>query len=402
MTPHTPLDYWFDYTCPYAYLGSTQAEALSLRLGLALRWKPMLLGGVFKAYDTPQRLFETLSPAKARHNGEDLQRWATLHGVTLATPPAHPMRSVEALRATLASGCDARVIRGFFRAYWVEGRPISEPAVIADVVRAAGHDPDAVLAAIARDDVKDDLRRRTEEAVALGVFGAPTWALDGELYWGQDRAELVAARVLGAPIAEDAPAAPSGRTLEVYWDFSSPYAYLGAMQAEALARRTGATLVWRPLLLGGLFKAIGQADVPLSTYSPAKQRHTGHDLERWAARWGLPFRFPSRFPMSTVTALRAWVALPEGRRGAFQRAVFRAYWAEDRDIADPGVLAELLGDDGAEVLERARTPAVKDCLRDATQRALDAGVFGVPTWVVDGRELLWGQDRLPLVERALR
>ncbi len=403
MTHPSTLDYWFDYTCPYAYLGSTQAQAFAARVGRTLRWCPMLLGGVFKAHDTPQRLFETLSPAKAKHNADDLQRWAALHGVALTMPAAHPMRSVEALRATLACGCDARVIHGFFRAYWVEGRPISDPAVIADVVRAAGHDADAVLAEIARDAVKDDLRRRTEEAIALGVFGAPTWTLDGETYWGQDRAELIAARVLGAPPADDAVAPPTGRTLEVYWDFASPYAYFGAMQAEALARRTGATLVWRPLLLGGLFKSIGQADVPLSTYSPAKQRHTGLDLERWAARWGVPFRFPSRFPMNTVTAMRAWLALPEARRGAFQRAVFRAYWADDRDIADPSVLAELLGgDDGPAVLERARTPAVKDALRDATQQAMDAGVFGVPTWVVDGRELIWGQDRLPLVERALR
>ncbi|MFO0606651.1 MAG: 2-hydroxychromene-2-carboxylate isomerase [Polyangiales bacterium] len=403
MTRHSPLDYWFDYTCPYAYLGSVRVEALADRLGLSLRWKPMLLGGVFKANDTPQRLFETLSPAKARHNADDLQRWAALYGVTLVMPSAHPMRSVEALRATLACGCDARVIHGFYRAYWVEGRPISDRAVIADVVRAAGHDPDAVLAAIERDEVKDDLRRRTDEAIALGVFGAPTYALDGELYWGQDRAELVAAAVQGPPAPDDAPAAaPTGRTLEVYWDFSSPYAYLGCAQAEALARRTGATLVWRPLLLGGLFKSIGQADVPLSTYPAAKQRHTGRDLERWAARWGVPFKFPSRFPMSTVAAMRAWIALPEARRAAFQTAVFRAYWADDRDIADESVLAAIVGEDGPAVLARARSPEVKDALREATARAAEAGVFGVPTWVVDGRELLWGQDRLPLVERALR
>lgn len=403
MAQHTPLDYWFDYTCPYAYLGSTQVEALAARLGLELRWRPMLLGGVFQANDTPQRLFETLSAAKARHNHDDLQRWAAHYGVTLAVPSGHPMRSVEALRATIVCGCDPKVIHGFFRAYWVEGKAVSDPAVVAEVVRAAGHDPDAVRAAIAHDTVKADLRRRTEEAIALGVFGAPTYALDGELYWGQDRAELVAAAVSGPPpVCDSPPAPPSGRTLEVYWDFASPYAYLGCTQAEALARRTGATLLWRPILLGGLFRAIGQAEVPLHSYSPAKRRHTERDLERWAARWGVPFRFPSRFPLRTVAALRTWLALPEARRASFQRAVFRACWVDDQDIADETVLASLIGDDAADVLARASSPEVKALLRAETERALARGVFGVPTWIVEGRELFWGQDRIPLVERALR
>lgn len=394
------LEFWFDYTCPYAYLGSTQVEALAARAGLPLAWRPMLLGGVFKAHDTPQRLFETLSPAKARHNADDLQRWAALYGVGLRMPPNHPMRSVAALRATLAAGCDPGVIHGFFRAYWVEGRDIASPEVLRDVLGAAGHA--GALDAADAPAVKDELRRRTDEAIALGVFGAPTYAVEGELYWGQDRAPLIEARY---GVRREAPAevpAPTGRSLEVYWDFSSPYAYLGTTEAEALARRTGASLTWRPMLLGGVFKAVGQADVPMSTYPAPKQRHTGLDLERWAAHRGVPFRFPSRFPMNTVKALRAWLALPEARRDGFRERAFRAYWAEDRDLADDAVLAELVGDGAEAVLARSRSPEVKQALHDATRRAVEAGVFGAPTWVVDGRELIWGQDRVPLVERALR
>ena len=128
-------EFFFDFGSPASYLAYTQMDGVAKRTGAEIVWRPMLLGGVFKAHDTPQRLFETLSPAKARHNAEDLQRQAARYGVTLVMPPSHPMRSVEALRATLATGCDARVIHGFYRAYWVEGRPISERAVIADVVR---------------------------------------------------------------------------------------------------------------------------------------------------------------------------------------------------------------------------------------------------------------------------
>jgi 2-hydroxychromene-2-carboxylate isomerase len=190
------LDFWFDYSCPYAYLGSTQVEALAGRTGARLAWKPMLLGGVFAANGTPQKLFATLSPQKAAHNARELERWAELFGVPLRMPEGHPLRTVEALRATLVSGIDSgidpRVVHGFYRAYWVEGRPPSDEATMREVLSAAGHDAGAVLARIADGAVKDDLRRRTDEAIALGIFGAPSFVVDGaRMYWGQDRMVLV-------------------------------------------------------------------------------------------------------------------------------------------------------------------------------------------------------------------
>jgi len=190
--------------------------------------------------------------------------------------------------------------------------------------------------------------------------------------------------------------------LELYWDFSSPFAYLGSTQAEALAKRTGARLHWRPMLLGAVFKAIGTPDVPLLSWSSAKRRYYDEDMRRWARFWNVPFRMPSRFPMSSVKALRATLALPEERRGAFREATFRAAWAEDRDISDDAVLSSLIGDDASEILARCGTPEIKQALRDATDRAIAAGVFGAPTWIVDGEDLYWGQDRIELVEAALR
>jgi 2-hydroxychromene-2-carboxylate isomerase len=199
-----------------------------------------------------------------------------------------------------------------------------------------------------------------------------------------------------------------GRTLEIYWDFSSPFAYLGSTQAEAVAKRHGATLVWQPMLLGGVFRSIGQADVPLATWSEAKRKYTFEDMHRWAAFWGVPFKFPSNFPMSSVKAMRAYLALPEDRRKDYREKTFRACWAEDRNISDDAVLRECLdsgprqaGPGADEVLARTQDPAVKKALLDATEHAVKAGVFGAPTWVVDGKELFWGQDRLPLVEREL-
>jgi len=186
------LDFWFDYSCPYAYLASTQVEALAARAGATLTYKPMLLGGVFAANGTPQKLFATLSPPKAAHNARDLERWADLFGVPLVMPAGHPLRTVEALRATVASGIDARVVHGFYRAYWVDGRGPSEESTMRDVLGAAGHDADGILATIARPEAKDDLRRRTDEAIALGIFGAPAFVVNGaRLYWGQDRMHFV-------------------------------------------------------------------------------------------------------------------------------------------------------------------------------------------------------------------
>jgi 2-hydroxychromene-2-carboxylate isomerase len=399
------LEFWFDYTCPYAYVASTQVRRLAAKTAAELVYQPMLLGGVFKANQTPQNLSEVLSPAKRVHNDLDFARWAALFGVPLHKPAGHPMRSVEALRATLATGCDPRVIDGFYRAYWVEGRPPSEEATVRAVVAAAGHDPGAVWTAIGRSEVKDDLRKRTDRAIELGIFGAPSFVVDGELYWGQDRMHFATRlredEVLPALERGEHPA----RTLEVYWDFSSPFAYLGVTQARALAARTGAKLIWRPMLLGGLFKTIGQAMVPLQTWSEAKQRYYAQDLERWSAHWGVPFAWPSRFPMNSLKALRSYLALPDGgQRERFMDLTFRAYWAEDRDIADDAVLGALLAEAGAEpaaTTARTQTPEVKQALVTATEAAAKAGVFGAPTWVVDGTELFWGQDRLPLAERAL-
>lgn len=384
------LEYFFDYTCPFAYLASTQVTA-------EYTYRPILLGGVFKAIGQAQNLSETLGPAKAAHNLADMQRWAKKYGVTLRMPNNHPMRSVEALRATLATGIDRKVVDGFFRAYWVDNRDIGDRDVIADVLTKAGHDAAAVIARAAEH--KDDLRKRTDEAVARGVFGVPTFIVDGkELYWGQDRMHLV--RGL-EPIAKPA-RPPSGRTVEVFWDFSSPFAYLASTQLGALGTRTGATVISRPMLLGGLFKSIGQNDVPLSTFSEAKQRHVMNDLHRWAAYWKVPFVFPSRFPIVTVKALRVWYALPEERRDRFRDACFRAYWAEDRDIGDDAVLASCVGDEtlATEALAKTASDEVKLALRKTTEEAAAKGVFGAPTFIVDG-EVYWGQDRLEMVEDVL-
>lgn len=189
--------------------------------------------------------------------------------------------------------------------------------------------------------------------------------------------------------------------VEVFFDYSSPFAYLGATQIERVADANGARVVWRPFLLGALFKAIGTPLVPIDAFPPAKHRYYRLELERWAARYGVPFVFSSRFPLRTVDALRLTLLAPEHLRGPLVHAIMRASWAEDRDPADHVVLAAACDEAGVDRALLARLGDAKQALFDATDEARVRGVPGAPTFAV-GEELFWGQDRLTLVEDALR
>lgn len=111
------LEFYYDYSCPYAYLGSVRVRELAAKMGLPLEYAPMFLGGVFRAVQTPLNLMNVLSPAKAEHNAHDLQRWAQLFDVPLVIPPNHPQRTAAALRTTLTTGYDPAVVDGFFQTY---------------------------------------------------------------------------------------------------------------------------------------------------------------------------------------------------------------------------------------------------------------------------------------------
>lgn len=190
------------------------------------------------------------------------------------------------------------------------------------------------------------------------------------------------------------------KTLEFFYDFVSPYSYLASTRVEALARRTGAALRWRPFLLGGVLKATGNT-APAEI--PAKYRYVKVDVGRWGQRLGVPIALPPTHPFPTVLAMRC--ALAAEARGAlvpFTHAAFRAAWVDGRDLTSPEVLAAVaasVGLDGAALV--AAAPEQRAALVAQTDEAVRRGAFGAPTFFV-GEEMFVGNDRLDFVEEALR
>ncbi|MEZ4442107.1 MAG: 2-hydroxychromene-2-carboxylate isomerase [Polyangiaceae bacterium] len=199
-------------------------------------------------------------------------------------------------------------------------------------------------------------------------------------------------------------------TVRFYFDVVCPYAYLASTQIERVCAEAGASLEHRPILLGGLFRAIGQSDDPNQGMPAAKAAMNRLDLLRWADLWGVPLSPPAHHPMRSVLAMRAVIASGDVPRAA--RRLFDAYWRDGLDITDGPTLAQALDEvelPGAEIVQRAASQPIKDELRARTDEAVAAGAFGVPTFVVERgipgglgqTSLIWGQDRLHFVTKAI-
>ena len=194
-------------------------------------------------------------------------------------------------------------------------------------------------------------------------------------------------------------------TIDYYFAPQSPWTYLGHPRLAAMARAAGATVRVLPVDLGQVFPVSG--GLPLGKRAPQRQAYRLLELQRFSDLLGLPLHTkPKYFPVSSDDAARLIVAVDhhDGTDAALKigGAVFAAVWAQQRDIADEKVLAQLLAEQGLNParLEQSHSQAVHERYDANTQQAIDAGIFGAPTFIVDG-EMFWGQDRLDFVERKL-
>ena len=192
--------------------------------------------------------------------------------------------------------------------------------------------------------------------------------------------------------------------IEFWFDFTSPYGYVASQLIDDVAARHGRTVNWHPILLGPIFKVIGTA--PL-TMLPIKGEYSKHDFARTARFHKVPFRLPENFPVGTQVAARAFYLIADGdadKARDFAGRVYRAYFAEGRDVADPAVVLELAaaaGADAAALAEPLKGDAIKERVKAEVESAMKAGVFGSPHFIVDG-EPFWGVDRIPVMEEWMR
>ncbi len=193
------------------------------------------------------------------------------------------------------------------------------------------------------------------------------------------------------------------KTVEFYFDLGSPASYLAWTQLPGICADTGGQLVYRPMLLGGVFKATGNAS-PASI--PAKGRYMNLDLQRYAARYQVPLRFSSHFPINTLPLMRLITGVQMRQPERFLSVLdclFPAMWVRGLNLGDPAVVQEVLEADAfdSQALQAlVLDEDVKGQLKDVTEQALQRGVFGAPSLFVDD-ELFFGQDRLEFVREAL-
>jgi len=192
------------------------------------------------------------------------------------------------------------------------------------------------------------------------------------------------------------------KSVDFYFDYGSPTSYLAYTQMPGLAARTGAKVNYLPILLGGVFQATGnRSPVEIA----AKGKWMQQDLQYFADRYKVPYRWNPHFPINTLPLMRgATYALREGFLVPYSDAVYNALWADGLNMGDLAVVGKALEEAGLEAQKIAaatQDQAVKDALKSATEQAVQRGLFGAPTFFV-GERMHFGQDRLPYVEELLK
>lgn len=384
-----------------------------------------------------------------------MQRTLRRYQIDYNPPPQHPRKTVNALRLlyTFDDGDRVALTKALFKGYWVDGRDVSDDDELLKIVRESGIQSATRItsATFSDSDARRQLETATAKAVERGAFGVPgfwipdaNWTnvggekVQGRYLWGQDRMHFVEATLQSVRSGgdwEDVPALRSllprciphnkvaGKVrLEFWYDFSSPWAFLGWTQLERLQRTFGPSLeiITKPFLLGILFREIGAPMLPSGSVSPAKATWSRQDHADWTHYWnsvnaqeGSPdkavsFYWADIFPIRTPTVLRVAIAEP-----ATIPTLYRGCWEDNLDMSSETTLRKVLDDagfNGANLLQRANSTEVKNQLRENTAEAKRLGLCGVPSyrvlrqnsngdgeWIEQGG-IVWGQDETNVAE----
>jgi 2-hydroxychromene-2-carboxylate isomerase len=196
------IEFFFDCSSPWTWIAFHNLQPLARELGVTVRWRPVLVGGIFNTVNPSVYEFRQRGvPAKLAYHRKDLQDWARKAGLTINFPPAvFPVNSVKAMRGCLLLEPEGKLVpfaAAVFAAYWTHDRDISQDAVLADLCAGIGVEPQGFLEGIARPDIKAQLKANTDEVIARGGFGSPTIFVGGDdMYFGNDRLALVRDAVL--------------------------------------------------------------------------------------------------------------------------------------------------------------------------------------------------------------
>ncbi len=197
--PSPRLEFWYELASTYSYLSAMRIEAQAAAAGVAVVWKPLLLGPIFHAQGWDTSPFN-IYPAKGRYMARDMERLAAARGLPFRLPSPFPQNSLHAARLALvghAQGWGVAFTRAVYMAEFGEGADIGDKRVLGAILERLGLDAEALLASSAAPETKQLLRQQTEEAQELGIFGAPSFLAGGELFWGDDRLEQALAAAAG-------------------------------------------------------------------------------------------------------------------------------------------------------------------------------------------------------------
>ena len=195
------IEFFFDCSSPWTWLAFHNVQPLARELGVEIRWRPVLVGGIFNAVNPSVYEFrERGIPAKQAYLMKDLQDWARLAGLTIHFPPTvFPVNSVKAMRGCILVEPEGKLVpfaQAVFEAYWTHDRDISQDAVLGELCERIGVEPGAFFEGIARPEIKAQLKANTDEVIARGGFGSPTIFVGDDMYFGNDRLALVREAVL--------------------------------------------------------------------------------------------------------------------------------------------------------------------------------------------------------------